>query len=93
MIDDVAYIEGLIKRQIPAVTVFQQSTDGSDVEIDVQNVPGKPLSYIRLLLSRDNAAAVHRDPALSGSLITTLTQALDGPSDDAEAVLDLRGAL
>jgi len=93
MIDDIAYIEGLIKRQLPAVTVFQQSTDGADAEIDVQNVPGKPLAYIRLLLSQQNAAAIRADEALAGSVIQTLEQALDGPSDESEAVLDLRGAL
>ena len=93
MIDDVAFIEGLIKRQLPSVTVFQQSTDDADAEIDVQNVPGKDLAYVRLLLSHANAAAMHRDPDLAGRVIATLEQALDGPSADAQAVLDLRGAL
>lgn len=93
MLDDISYIEALIKRRLPAVTVFQQSTDGDDIEIDVQNVPGKPLSYVRLLLSPENAGALHRDVELSSRLITTLEQALDGPSEDTEALLDLRAAL
>lgn len=93
MIEDVAFVEALIKRQLPAITVFQQSTDEADAEIDVQNVPGKDLAYVRLLLSSANVAAMRSDPDLAGRVIATLEQALDGPSQDAQAVLDLRGAL
>ena len=93
MIDDVSSIESLIKQRLPAVSVFQNATDGAEVEIDVQNVPGHDLNLVRLLLSRDNAAALARDAALGDRLIATLQQALDGPSQEPEALLDLRGEL
>jgi len=93
MIDDVGYIESYIERRLPVVTVFQNSTDESDVEIDVQNIPGRPLSLVRLLLSRQNAAVMRQDTTLADRLISTLEQALNGPSDESEAVLDLRGQL
>lgn len=92
MIDDISYVETLIKQRLPAVSVFQ-NTDSTEAEIDIQNLPGRPLSFVRLLLSRDNAAAVRRDIALADRLMTTLQQALEGPSEEPEAVLDLRGAL
>jgi hypothetical protein len=93
MIDDVSYIESYIKQRLPTVTVFQNSTDVAEVEIDVQNVPGRPLNLIRLLLSRQNASAVRRDQDLADRLVVTLEQALDGPSDETEALLDLRGQI
>ena len=93
MIDDIAYVESLIKRQIPSVTVFQQPTDEADAEIDVQNVPGKPLGYIRLLLSHPTAQRLRADTDLAGRVIATLQLALDGPSDEDQAVLDLRNAI
>ena len=93
MIDDVSFVEGLIKRRLPAITVFQNSTDEAEAELDVQNVPGKDLSFVRIFLSRANAAALRNDPALAERVIATLEQALDSPSDEAEAALDLRGAL
>jgi hypothetical protein len=93
MIDDVSYVESLIKQRLPTVSVFQNSTDDAEAELDVQNVPGKPLSFVRILLSRDTAAAIRRDPNLADRVIATLAQALDGPSDEPEAALDLRQAL
>ena len=93
MIDDVSYVESLIKQRLPTVTVFQNSTDEAEVEIDVQNVPGKDLSMVRLFLSRANAASIRRDAALADQVIATIQQALEAPSAEAEAALDLRGAL
>ncbi|HEX6512707.1 MAG TPA: hypothetical protein VF157_10435 [Chloroflexota bacterium] len=93
MIDDVSYIESFIKRRLPTVTVFQNSTQEAEAEIDLQNVPGQQLNLIRLLLNRKNAAAIRQDPALADRLITTLEQALASPSDQSEALLDLRGEL
>jgi len=93
MIDDVSYLEGLIKRRLPTVTVFQNTTDESAVEIDVQNVPDRPLGLIRILLTRDNVRAIRSDDALADRVIATLEQALEGPSDEHEALLDLREAL
>lgn len=93
MIDDLSYIESYIKQRLPTVTVFQNTTDGAAAEIDVQNVPGLPLTLIRVLLSRENAAAIRKDSSLADRLITTLTDALRGPSDESQALLDLRGAL
>jgi hypothetical protein len=93
MIDDVSYIESYIKQRLPTITVFQNQTGDSDIEIDVQNVPGRPLNLVRLLLSRENAAAIRRNEDLAGRLIATLEQALTGPSDEDEALLDLRGQL
>ena len=93
MIDDLSWIESHIKQRLTTVTVFQNSTDDAEAEIDVQNVPGLPLTLIRLLLTRDNAAAIRRDPNLADRLVATLDQALSGSSDEAEAVLDLRDAL
>ena len=93
MIDDLSYIESFIKQRLPTVTVFQNTTDGAEAELDVQNVPGRPLSLIRLLLSRENAAAIRADPALADRLVATLEGALTGQSDEAEALLDLRGSL
>jgi len=93
MIDDLSYIESFIKQRLPTVTVFQNSTDDNAAEIDVQNVPGRPLNLVRLLLDRDNAAAIRHDSALADRLLTTLQQALEGPSDQSEALLDLRGGL
>ncbi|MHB8621447.1 MAG: hypothetical protein ACYDAG_18120 [Chloroflexota bacterium] len=93
MIDDLSFVESLIKQRLPTITVFQNSTDQAEAEIDVQNVPGKPLSFVRLLLTHRSAAAIHRDPHLANRLIATLEQALDGPSDEAEALLDLRDPL
>ncbi len=93
MIDDLSYIESYIKQRLPTVTVFQNSTDAAEAEIDVQNVPGKPLTLVRLLFSRDNASAMRHDPALADRLIATLDQALNQPSDETEALLDLRDPL
>jgi hypothetical protein len=93
MIDDLSYIESFIKQRLPTVTVFQNSTDGTEAELDVQNVPGQPLTLIRLLVSRENAATIRQDPALADRLVATLDQALTGPSDESEALLDLRGPL
>jgi len=93
MIDDLSWIESHIKQRLPTVTVFQNSTDEAEAEIDVQNVPGPPLTLIRLLLSRENAAAIRRDANLADRLVETLDQALSGPSDETEAVLDLRDGL
>lgn len=93
MIDDLSYLESYIKQRLPTVTVFQNSTNDAAAEIDVQNVPGRPLNLVRLMLSRDNAAAIRRDTALADRVIATLDQALSGPSDESEAVLDLRGEL
>ncbi|HLG73019.1 MAG TPA: hypothetical protein VK009_21575 [Chloroflexota bacterium] len=93
MIDDLTYIESYIKQRLPAVTVFQNSTDDAEAEIDVQNVPGQPLTLIRLLLSRQNAAAIRQQPELADRLIATLDEALRQPSDQSEALLDLRGQL
>jgi len=92
MIDDVSFVESYIKRRLPTITVFQ-NTDSTETELDIQNEPGRPLSFIRLFLSRDNAVAIRRDPVLADRVVTTLRQALEGPSDQAEAVLDLRGDL
>jgi hypothetical protein len=93
MVDDLSYIESYIKRRLPAVTVFQNSTDDSEAEIDVQNVPGHDLTLIRLLLNRQNASAIRQQPDVAERLIVTLDQALNAPSDQSEAVLDLRGDL
>jgi hypothetical protein len=93
MIDDLTYIESYIKQHLPTVTVFQNTTDEAEAEIDVQNVPGHDLTLIRLLISQQNAAALRRDTALADRLIATIEQALAGPSDQPEAVLDLRGAI
>jgi hypothetical protein len=93
MIDDVSYIESYIKQRLPTITVFQNQTGNSDIEIDVQNVPGQPLNLIRLLLSRANAAAIRRDEDLAGRLIATLELALSEHSEEDEALLDLRGQL
>jgi len=93
MIDDLSFIESFIKQRLPTVTVFQNTTDGSAAEIDIQNVPGQPITLIRLLLSRDNAAALRQDAAFADQLVATLEQALTGPSDESEALLDLRGKL
>jgi hypothetical protein len=93
MIDDVSYVESLIKRRLPTVTVFQNSTDEAEAEVDIQNVPGKDLSMVRVFLSRANAAAIRRDPGLADRVVDTIEQALDAPSDETEAALDLRGAL
>ena len=62
MIDDVSYIESYIKQRLPTITVFQNSTGDSEIEIDVQNVPGQPLNLVRLLLSRQNVRAIRGDP-------------------------------
>jgi len=56
-------------------------------------VPGQPLTLIRLLLSRQNAAAIRQQPELADRLIATLDEALRQPSDQSEALLDLRGQL
>ena len=93
MIDDLTYIESYIKQRLPAVTVFQNTTDEAEAEIDVQNVPGQPLNLVRLLLSRQNAAAIRQQPELANRLVTTLEQALSHPSEESEALLDLRGSL
>lgn len=93
MIDDASFVESFIKRRLPAITVFLASTEDGTLEVDLQNTPGKPLAVVRLLISQANAAALHRDPNLADRLIATLEQALDGPSDEAEAILDLRGQL
>jgi hypothetical protein len=93
MIDDLSYIESFIKQRLPTVTVFQNTTDDAEAELDVQNVPGQPLNLIRLLLSRDNAATLRADAGLADRLVATLEQALTGPSDEGEALLDLRGPL
>ena len=93
MIDDLTYIESYIKQRLPSVTVFQNTTDDAEAEIDVQNVPGKPLSLVRLLLSSANAGAIRYDVAIADRLIATLERALDGPSEQSEAVLDLRQGL
>jgi hypothetical protein len=92
-IDDLSYIESFIKQRLSTVTVFQNTTGDSEAELDVQNVPGQPLTLIRLLLSRENAAALRQDAALADRLVATLQQALAGPSDQSEALLDLRGQL
>ena len=93
MIDDVSSIESLIKQRLTAVTVFQNATAEAEVEIDIQNVPGRDLNLVRLLLSHENAAALSRDAALADRLIATIEQALEGPSEEPEALLDLRGQL
>jgi len=93
MIDDLSYIESFIKQRLPTITVFQNATDDSEAELDVQNVPGQPLTLVRLLLSRENAAALRHDAALADRLVATLQQALTGPSAESEALLDLRGEL
>ena len=93
MIDDVSYIESFIKQRLPTVTVFQNSTHDSEVEIDIQNVPDRPLALVRVLLDRKEVAKLRRDPDLAGRLVATLQQALDGPSDEQQALLDLRGQL
>ena len=93
MIDDVSYVESYIKQRLPTITVFQNSTGDSEIEIDVQNVPGQPLNLVRLLLSRQNVRAIRGDPALADRVVETLNQALNGPSDEEEALLDLRGPL
>jgi hypothetical protein len=93
MIDDLSYIESFIKQRLPTVTVFQNTTDDAEAELDVQNVPGQPLNLIRLLLSRDNAATLRADAGLADRLVATLEQALTGPSDQGEALLDLRSQL
>jgi hypothetical protein len=93
MIDDLSYIESYIKQRLSTVTIFQNTTRDTEAEIDVQNVPGQPLTLIRLLLSRENAAAIRRDQALADRIVTTLEQALSGPSEEPEALLDLRGEL
>ncbi|GEM_PF-2941298 len=93
MIDDVAHIESYIKQQLPTVTVFQNSTAAAEAEIDVQNVPGRPLAMIRLLLGAQSARQLRSDPSLAGRLVATLEQALNAPSDEQEAVLDLREGL
>lgn len=92
MIDDISFLESYIKQRLPTVSVFQ-NTDSTEAELNIQNEPGKPLSFIRLLLTRDNAAAIRRDPALANRVILTLQQALDSPSDEPEALLDLRAPL
>ena len=92
MIDDVSFVESSIKQRFPTITVFQNS-DAAEAELNIQNSPGQPLSFIRLLLSRANAAAIRRDLALAERVMATIGQALDGPSDEAEAVLDLRGSM
>jgi hypothetical protein len=93
MIDDVSFVESLIKQRLPTVTVFQNSTDEAEAEVDVQNVPGKDLSMVRVFLSRANAAAIRRDPNLADRVVATIQQALDSPSAEPEAALDLRGSL
>ncbi|MBV9119525.1 MAG: hypothetical protein JOZ39_02370 [Chloroflexi bacterium] len=93
MIDDVSFLESYIKQLIPTITVFQNTTDEAEVELDVQNEPGRPLSFIRVLLTRENAAALRRDHDLASRVVATLRGALEGPSDEPEAVLDLRQAL
>ncbi|MGH2366132.1 MAG: hypothetical protein ACRDHX_15980 [Chloroflexota bacterium] len=90
MIDDIAFIESLIKRSLPDITVFQNATDGDSSEIDLQNVPGRSLSFIRLLLSDASARAIRQDTALANQVLATIGQALTAPSDEPEAVLDLR---
>lgn len=90
MIDDLTYIESYIKQRLPAVTVFQNTTDGAEAEIDIQNVPGQPLNLIRLLLSRQTALALRQQPELADRLVATLDQALSQTSDEPEALLDLR---
>lgn len=93
MIDDASFVESYIKRRLPAVTVFLAKAEDGALEVDLQNTPGKPLAVIRLLLSQANAAALRRDSDLADRLIATLEGALEGPSDEAEAILDLRAAL
>lgn len=93
MIDDLTYIESFIKQRLPTVTVFQNPTAEAEAEIDVQNVPGQPLNLIRLLLSRHTATAIRQQPLLAERLLATLEQALAGPSEETEAVLDLRQAI
>ena len=90
MIDDIAFVETQLKRHLPEVTVFQNHTDEAEAEIDIQNLPGRPLAFIRLLLTRATAISIRSDPAIADQVITTIQQALEGPSDEPEAVLDLR---
>jgi len=90
VIDDIAFIESLIKRSLPDITVFQNATDGDSSEIDLQNIPGRPLSFIRLLLSDTSARAIRQDTALANQVLATISQALAEPSAESEAVLDLR---
>ncbi|MDE3076590.1 MAG: hypothetical protein KGJ86_14315 [Chloroflexota bacterium] len=93
MIDDIAFVETLIKRRIPEVTVFQNATADAEAEVDIQNLPGRSLTFVRLLMTRASAAAIRSDPALADRVLTTLIQALAAPSEEPEAVLDLRAEL
>jgi hypothetical protein len=93
MIDDLTYIESYIKQRLPTLTLFQNTTQDAEAEIDVQNVPGQPLNLVRILISRRNAAALRQDAALADRLVATIRQALNAPSDQTEALLDLREPL
>ncbi len=91
MIDQVNFVESVIGLELPAVTVFRNSAPAGEIELDLQNIPGRPLAIVRLLLSDATGDAIVRDAALRTRVVETLRQAFDGPSDFPEAILDLRG--
>ena len=93
MIDDLAFIEALIQQRLTSAMVFQANTHTSEAEIEVQNVPGKSPRLLRVLFNRADAAALGADPALAERVLATLQDALEAPSSEEEALLDLRDAL
>ena len=92
MADDLAYAETFIQQRLPENAVFQ-STDHAQAELDIQNLPGRSPQIVRVLLNRENAAALRSDPDFAERLIATLKDALNTASDEQEAILDLQGEI